>query len=217
MKEKKAPTTSVRGGVPALAAPEESITSPVRTSLLIAGAIPRAGEVDWAAVGEDLHAASEKLRRNDMSRLEDMLMHQAVALQLVFTRLTSLGLTGGTLQSTDLLLRYGMKAQAQCRATLETLATMKNPPAVYARQANVTTGPQQINNGAVVAAAPGRDTDELHPNGGAPALASPADPAMATLGARDRPAHGARQGDVVAQRLEGKRASGAAQLHQGTS
>jgi hypothetical protein len=45
-------------------------------------------------------------------------------------------------------MRLALKAQSQCRATLETLAAVKNPPVVYARQANVTTGPQQVNNGA---------------------------------------------------------------------
>ena len=44
-------------------------------------------------------------------------------------------------------MRLALRAQSQCRATLETLAAIKNPPIVYARQANVTTGPQQINNG----------------------------------------------------------------------
>lgn len=33
------------------------------------------------------------------------------------------------------------------RATLETLAAIKNPPMVYPRQANLTTGPQQVNGG----------------------------------------------------------------------
>jgi hypothetical protein len=46
-------------------------------------------------------------------------------------------------------MRVALKAQAQCRATLETLAAIKNPPLVYAKQANVTTGPQQINNGTM--------------------------------------------------------------------
>ena len=33
--------------------------------------------------------------------------------------------------------------------TLETLATIKNPPAVYARQANINNGgQQQVNNGS---------------------------------------------------------------------
>lgn len=30
---------------------------------------------------------------------------------------------------------------------LETLGTIKNPPIVYAKQANIAHGPQQVNNG----------------------------------------------------------------------
>jgi hypothetical protein len=37
-------------------------------------------------------------------------------------------------------------AQGQCRATLETLAVIKNPPVVFAKQANIAHGPQQVNN-----------------------------------------------------------------------
>jgi hypothetical protein len=40
-----------------------------------------------------------------------------------------------------------LKAQSQCRATPETLATIKNPPVLFAKQANIATGPQQVNNG----------------------------------------------------------------------
>lgn len=46
----------------------------------------------------------------------------------------------------DRFMRLGLKAQDQCRHTLETLAVMKNPP-VFARQANIANGPQQVNNG----------------------------------------------------------------------
>jgi hypothetical protein len=45
-------------------------------------------------------------------------------------------------------MRLALKAQAQCRATIETLATMKNPPLVIAKQANISAGHQQVNNGA---------------------------------------------------------------------
>jgi len=38
--------------------------------------------------------------------------------------------------------------------TLETLATIKNPPVVFARQANVNNGGQQVNNGAAADPAP---------------------------------------------------------------
>lgn len=47
----------------------------------------------------------------------------------------------------ELNMRMALRAQSQCRATLETLSNIKNPPVIYAKQANVTTGPQQINNG----------------------------------------------------------------------
>ena len=43
--------------------------------------------------------------------------------------------------------RLALKAQSQCRATLETLAVIKNPPNVaFVRQANIANGPQQVNN-----------------------------------------------------------------------
>jgi hypothetical protein len=45
-------------------------------------------------------------------------------------------------------MRMAMRAQNQCRMTLETLATIKNPPVVYAKQANINNGgQQQVNNG----------------------------------------------------------------------
>ena len=46
-----------------------------------------------------------------------------------------------------------LKAQSQCRATLETLAAIKNPaPVAFVRQANIAHGPQQVNNGPQPAA-----------------------------------------------------------------
>ena len=44
-------------------------------------------------------------------------------------------------------MRMALRPQSQCRATLETLATIKNPPIIYAKQANIANGHQQINNG----------------------------------------------------------------------
>ena len=41
-----------------------------------------------------------------------------------------------------------LKAQNQCRMTLEKLGNIKNPPAVFAKHANIANGPQQINNNA---------------------------------------------------------------------
>lgn len=58
-------------------------------------------------------------------------------------------------------MRMALKAQNQCRMTLETLATIKNPPVVHAKQANIAHGPQQINNGVIpseTAVAPAQET-----------------------------------------------------------
>ena len=52
-----------------------------------------------------------------------------------------------------------MKAQNQCRMTLETLGTINNPPAVFAKQANINNGgQQQVNNGSAQPQATNRTT-----------------------------------------------------------
>lgn len=51
-------------------------------------------------------------------------------------------------QAAEMYMRLGLKAQSQCRATLESLAKIKNPPNVaFVNQANIANGPQQVNNG----------------------------------------------------------------------
>jgi hypothetical protein len=91
-------------------------------------------------------------------------------------------------------LRLGLKAQSQCRATLETLATIKNPqPVAFVRQANIAHGPQQVNNRGEAAAASRAEESENPPNKvlehqhaerldfGTTGAAVGSDPAMATL------------------------------------
>jgi hypothetical protein len=54
---------------------------------------------------------------------------------------------GEYMDATETYLRLALKAQGQCRATLETLAVIKNPqPVAFVRQANIAHGPQQVNN-----------------------------------------------------------------------
>jgi hypothetical protein len=40
-----------------------------------------------------------------------------------------------------------LNTQGQCRSTLETPSAIKNLPVIYAKQANISNGNQQINNG----------------------------------------------------------------------
>jgi hypothetical protein len=74
---------------------------------------------------------------------------QATALQSLFSSMMIRAHGAELLPQFETFMRLGLKAQSQCRATIETLANIKNPPVVYARQANIAHGPQQVNNAAV--------------------------------------------------------------------
>ena len=106
-----------------------------------------ADEIDVPGLLATLRGHGTAVNAGDLSRAEAMLMNQADALQAIFVNLTERGLRREYLVHMEAFMRLALKAQSQCRATLQTLAEVKNPPVVYARQANVTTGPQQINNG----------------------------------------------------------------------
>ena len=97
----------------------------------------------------ELREQGEGVNRGDFAVSEQMLNGQAVALNAMFgelARRAALNM-GEHLSAAETYLRLALKAQAQCRATIETLAAMKNPPVVFARQANISNGPQQVNNG----------------------------------------------------------------------
>lgn len=92
----------------------------------------------------------KKINAGDMSRAEGMLMAQAEALQSIFTTMSLRAMGQEYMKNMETYLRLALKAQSQCRATLETLSNIKNPPVIYANQANITNGAQQINNGIPV-------------------------------------------------------------------
>jgi hypothetical protein len=87
-----------------------------------------------------------------------------------------------------------MKGQSQCRATLETLAVLKNPP-VYTRQANIA-GQQVVNNGTISQPSRTRETEsrpkellEAHGerlDAGKASQAGEGDQEMAAVGVLDR-------------------------------
>ncbi len=159
-------------------------------------------QLDVPTLLETLRDQAANVNRGDLSHVEAMLMNQATALQSIFARLAERGLTCNGLAQYEADMRIALRAQSQCRATLETLAAIKNPPVVYARQANVTTGPQQVNNG-VPAPSHAReneiepsklsgDTFELRQDTGTPTLTVRDDPALATVGALDGTEIGSR-------------------------
>jgi len=107
---------------------------------------------DLAALVDCLAGDAVALQAGDMKRAEAMLFGQAHALQAIFTDFARRAAGQQYLKNSEAFLRMALKAQNQCRMTLETLATIKNPPVVFARQANINNGgQQQVNNGAALA------------------------------------------------------------------
>jgi len=105
------------------------------------------GDLDMGALVECLSGGVEDVWSGDMKRAEAMLYGQANALQAIFTNLARRANAQEYLKNLETYLRLALKAQSQCRATLETLAAIKAGPAIFARQANIAHGPQQVNNG----------------------------------------------------------------------
>lgn len=141
-----------------------------------------------------LKAQIKDVQSGSLAIAENTLVAQANTLDAIFNELARRAAMnmGEYLGATETYLRLALKAQSQCRATLETLATIKNPPVIYARQANVTTGPQQVNNGIVTSACAREDESRLNKQSagahellqdtGASSAAVDSDPALATVG-----------------------------------
>jgi hypothetical protein len=106
------------------------------------------GELALTECLEALTRAASGVRGGDLGALEGLLTGQIVALNAIFTRfaLRSKAMMGQPVDATDRYMRLALRAQNQCRSTVETLAAIKNPPTVIARQANIAHGPQQVNN-----------------------------------------------------------------------
>lgn len=109
------------------------------------------GGLSLTDMARALKIQGEAVNRGDLSEAERMLNGQAVALNAIFNELARRAANnmGTYLGTTESYLRLALKAQAQCRATVEALAEMKNPhPVAFVKQANIAHGNQQVNNGA---------------------------------------------------------------------
>lgn len=108
------------------------------------------GEQDVQTLMEQLRTTFEQVNNGDLQHCEAMLVGQAHALQSIFMSLARRAVNQEYLKQYEMYLRLALKAQNQSRMTLETLAKIKNPPVVFAKQANINqgSGNQQVNNGS---------------------------------------------------------------------
>jgi len=107
----------------------------------LADAIPLADLVD------ELADQVKAVHGGKLARPEALLTVQAHTLDLLFNRLLRRAMGSDTIPPFEANMRMALRAQSQCARTIEVLSALKNPPVVIAKQANVTTGPQQNNFG----------------------------------------------------------------------
>lgn len=161
------------------------------------------GQADFGDLARELSDSMGKVVAGDMRQIEAMLLGQAKALQSMFTYFARQAIPREYLRHTESYFNMAMKAQNQCRMTLETLGELKNPRSptfVRAAQANIAQQ-QQVNNGTDASQASpdsrargkaNQPNKVLEANDGermdipATGSAGRGDPAMETVGVLDR-------------------------------
>lgn len=163
----------------------------------------------FTSLTQELGQHEKDVKAGSMGRAESILINQANTLDAIFNALAQRagGNVGSNSDLAEKYLRMALKAQSQCRTTLEALAEIKAPKSVtFIRQNNVAEQ-QQVNNGNVTNGGPTpaheknlTESNELLTEAPHAALdargtctAGGADPHMAAVGKIDRTAKRGRK------------------------
>ena len=137
----------------------------VRAATTLHGYSQDFGEIDIGGLISTLEGQMEATHKGDLKRGEEMLTAQAHTLDAIYyNTLARHAIYADNTDKLDNYLKLALRSQSPCRATWETLATIKNPPvARYVNQANIAHGPQQVNNGTTQGAqtTPARENQNL--------------------------------------------------------
>lgn len=164
------PTTQRKKAAPVAAEPKQRavVGHEVVLSPSIQGAVgihawsKFAGEADLGGLIEGLRQQIKEIQGGDLRQVEAMLYGQALTLETIFTSLARKAEAQDYLKQFQVNLTLALKAQAQCRATLEALTEIKNPRQVaFVRQANIAHQ-QQVNNAVGAEAGPIRAGAHAH-------------------------------------------------------
>lgn len=154
-------------------------------------------QLDVTAMHTRLAQTAQAASAGDLAALERMLSAQAQTLNAMFCELSRRAALnmGEHLDATDTYIRLALKAQGQCRATVETLGELKNPRSIaFVKQANIAQQ-QQVNNNAAQAEKITKPAIELLGNEPherqwmdtrTPSTAARGNPAVETVGAVHR-------------------------------
>lgn len=163
---------------------------------------------DFAEMFSELDEQIRLVSLGDLGRPEAMLVAQAHALDAMFSSLAlrAHGNIGHNVDVVEMYMKLALRAQSQCRATIETLAAIKNPGAIaFVKQANIGQA-VQVNNGTPRPSRTGEN--DIPPNklleathgerldAGTASSAGQVNPELATVGAVHRSANRRGKGKV---------------------
>ncbi|MGS1078379.1 hypothetical protein [Pseudoxanthomonas beigongshangi] len=108
---------------------------------------------DLGDVHNELKRTVERTKAGGTDLADTMLTAQAASLNQVYVEMARRAMLnmGEYPKAAETYMRLALKAQSQCRSTLESLAEIRNPrPVAFVKQANIANGPQQVNNNEAV-------------------------------------------------------------------
>lgn len=123
-------------------------------SVKMMGQLPGNPQIDHYM--KAISAKTDKAAKGDMAMASEMLATQAQTLDAIFTEMARRSVInmGDYIKASEVYMRVALKAQANCRATLEALAKLHQPREQTVRHVHVNEGGQ-----AVIA-------DQVHHHGG---------------------------------------------------
>ncbi len=128
--------------------PVQRVANGTAGNTAIVSAYTHSDDIDLMDVLAQLEQDAQNIHAGDSQQMEAMLINQAAALQSMFTKFALLAIRQPAIAGTQCYAQLAMRAQANCRVTLQALAEIKNPRQVaFVKQTNVAQT-QQVNNGA---------------------------------------------------------------------
>ena len=129
---------------------EVAMSSAVNASFTIVKFSPHGDETSLQVSVDTLRKRVRKTLADDkLADGQKVLAAQAHTLDTIFNAMAQKAAAnaGEYVGACEKYLKLALRAQSQCRATLETIADIKHPrTATFVNQTNVANGPQQVNN-----------------------------------------------------------------------
>ena len=159
-----------------------------------------------------------QIQSGDLSKIEEMCISQAVALEVMFTSLARRAKAQEKLLQYETHMRFALKAQNQCRATLQALVQLKQPSqTTFVKQANIAQGHQQVNNLAEKNITPQNELlkdSYAELNTGTTTTPKGIDTTLEALGKINGRKNTGRQEKVITERLQNRQKPRGARVNQ---